>query len=94
MDQRLQKLRKRIDSCDDILVKVLGLRFQIISEVAELKKDLKIPSLDTERFSQVLHRTKNIAVSEGLDPNLIEEILNPIHKYSLEKIKKWDEESR
>ena len=79
---KLNSLREKIDSCDDILLEVLSQRFQHVSEIRDIKKELNLPHLDNKRFSDILKRLEEKSRIEGLDPNIIKDVLRAIHYYS------------
>jgi len=82
----LQSLRKQIDCCDDLLVKLLSQRFGYVSQIRTIKKDLDLPSQDYARFSKIIKRVRKSSEEMGLNPNMIENVFNEIHLYSSKKI--------
>ena len=81
----LNSLRKQIDCCDDLLVKLLSQRFDYVSQIQKFKKELELPTLDDARFERILKRVRKSSKEEGLDPNMIEGVFKEIHLYSSKK---------
>ena len=83
----LSPLRKQIDNCDDFIIKLLAYRFRLVEDVRSVKKLEKLPAEDPVRFNEIVERSRKLALTEKLDPDLVEEILQVIHKYSVKVIK-------
>jgi len=83
VDAALKVQRQKIDSLDNELLKIIGLREQVVKEVGIYKAKNNIPPLQAARFQQVLE--KNIAIGKqlGLSAEFITELMNAIHKESL-----------
>ncbi|HEY9194964.1 MAG TPA: chorismate mutase [Mucilaginibacter sp.] len=82
-DQTLKINRDKIDSLDKKLIELLGLREQVVKDIGIYKAKNNIPSLQPDRFKQVLE--KNIAAGKevGLSETFVSELMNAIHKESL-----------
>ncbi len=82
-DAALKTHRQKIDSLDNKLLKIIGLREQIVKEVGIYKAKNNVPALQAARFQQILE--KNIALGKqmGLSAEFITELMNAIHKESL-----------
>lgn len=83
VDAALKVHRQKIDSLDNQLLKIIGLREQIVKEVGIYKAQNNIPSLQAARFQKILE--KNIALGKqmGLSAEFVTELMNAIHKESL-----------
>lgn len=83
VDAALKVQRQKIDSLDNQLLKIIGLREQIVKEVGIYKAKNNVPALQAARFKQILE--KNIALGKqmGLSAEFITELMNAIHKESL-----------
>jgi chorismate mutase len=75
--------RKKIDSLDKLLIKVLGSRQRVVKEVGIYKKKNNVPPLQPARFKQVLDKAVAAGAEEGLSAEFITEMMNAIHKESL-----------
>jgi len=83
VDAALKIHRQKIDSLDNQLLKIIGLREQIVKEVGIYKAQNNVPTFQAARFQQILE--KNIALGKqmGLSAEFITELMNAIHKESL-----------
>lgn len=83
VDAALKVQRQKIDSLDNQLLKIIGLREQIVKEVGIYKAKNNVPALQAARFQQILE--KNIALGKqmGLSAEFITELMTAIHKESL-----------
>ncbi|MEN0055009.1 MAG: chorismate mutase [Mucilaginibacter sp.] len=82
-DQTLQMSRKKIDSLDKALIQLLGERERVVKEIGIYKAKNNIPSLQADRFKQVLEKSVEAGKKEGLSETFITELMNAIHKESL-----------
>lgn len=81
--QDLQTYRIKIDEIDNKIIELLTERFKIIQKVWEYKKIHNLPSIQPDRWQEVLNTRKNKAINSWINPNLIENIWNEIHKEAL-----------
>ncbi|MDD2486811.1 MAG: chorismate mutase [Candidatus Gracilibacteria bacterium] len=79
----LTEIRPQIDSIDSQLVELLAKRFDLVEKVAIYKKENSINSLQPGRWQEILDTRKEQAEGLGIDPEMIEEIWNIIHKFAL-----------
>lgn len=79
----LQKFRKTIDHLDRELIDTLAKRQHVVREVGEYKKKRGILPLDKSRWEEVIASRKAYAKKQELPEDLIEDIFNSIHAYSL-----------
>jgi chorismate mutase len=82
-DQTLQVSRKKIDSLDKALIALVGERERVVKEIGIYKAQNNIPSLQADRFKQVLEKSIEAGKKEGLSETFITELMNAIHKESL-----------
>jgi chorismate mutase len=75
--------RVKIDSLDNLLMKVLGERERIAGAIGAYKAKNHIPPLQEARFKQVVDKSIAAGKKEGLSAEFITEIMNSIHKESL-----------
>jgi chorismate mutase len=80
---KLTKLRNQIDKVDEEFVKTLAKRLEIVKRIGEYKKARGIPALDQKRWDEVLESKTKKAKKLGVDENLVREVYESIHKYSL-----------
>lgn len=82
-DQTLQVSRKKIDSLDKALIALVGERERVVKEIGIYKAQNNIPSLQANRFKEVLEKSVEAGKKEGLSETFITELMNAIHKESL-----------
>lgn len=74
----LADLRAAIDEIDERFVELLAERFKVTREVGQLKADLGMPAIDATREDQVNGKARRLADNNGLDANLVSEVLRSI----------------
>lgn len=65
-------LRAMIDAVDRDILRMLSRRYAIVSEIAEYKRDHKVPIRDFQREREILDDRTRRAAPLGLSPQLIE----------------------
>lgn len=81
---RLNELRKKIDTLDTELLETISKRLKVVEEVGKIKKQLGIPPLDSARWNQVLEKGLAQAGALGLRREFIKKILDTIHEEALQ----------
>jgi len=81
--QRIIPLRKDIDELDKQLFKILKRRLKVVEKIWILKKEHNIAPLDEKRWQEIVDNARAKALEEKLNPDLIEDIWNLIHKEAL-----------
>jgi monofunctional chorismate mutase len=71
----LDRLRKEIDEIDRKIIELLKRRFEIVSEIARLKKDLGMDIKDDEREKAIIENCKKVA--PGME-DFVEELMRLI----------------
>lgn len=74
----LDTLRSKIDELDARLVELLAKRFEVSRRIGELKRTSELAPRDAEREERQLRRIRELAIREGLSPDLAESILRLI----------------
>jgi len=72
VETNLKKLRKKIDSVDRRIIRLLRRRFEAVEEVAKVKKNLGLGANDEAREREVIQNCKNAA--KGLDKEFVEKL--------------------
>jgi chorismate mutase len=80
---KLEMLRKKIDTLDTTLINLLSERLAIVKEVGIVKKERNIQPLDQSRWNQVLEKGLSQAESLGMRREFIKTILDTIHEEAL-----------
>lgn len=83
VDAALKVQRQKIDSIDNQMLKIIGLREQIVKEVGLYKSKNNVPPLQSARFQQVLEKNIKLGKELGLSAEFVTELMNAIHKESL-----------
>lgn len=79
----LQINRKKIDSLDKELMRLIGERESAVREIGIYKAKNNIPPLQAGRFKQVLEKSIISGKKAGLSATFVTEMMNAIHKESL-----------
>jgi len=79
----LDELRAEIDTIDDLLIWALSSRMEISAKIASMKKNAKLPPLQSKRWLEVLSRVKSLGENSGLKADFVEKVFNAIHDESL-----------
>jgi isochorismate pyruvate lyase len=79
----MAELREQIDLLDAELVALLARRAAFIDRAAELKLSLGQPARIKERIEQVIGNVRKRATSEGLDPELAEQVWRLVIEWSI-----------
>lgn len=82
-DTALAKYRVKIDSLDNALIQLIGQREKIVKEIGIYKAKHNIPSLQANRFQEVVNRSIEAGKEQGLSPEFITSLMNLIHDESL-----------
>jgi chorismate mutase len=81
--KQLDNLRKQIDTIDESIVSLLAKRMKIVQKIGIIKKRNHIPSLDQNRWNQVLETLQKSAKRKHIPSETITRIWNIIHEYAL-----------
>ena len=80
-NRKLNKLRKKLDTIDNSLLKLIKERTEIVKKVLELKK-FKYEIVDIKRIKIILKRIKKRSKIMKIDPKVTERIwINMIRSY-------------
>ena len=79
-DQQLAVLRSLIDHCDDEVFTALSRRMDIVRQIGQLKRETRMPIVQTDRFNQMLKQRIEQAGDLHLSPEFISDILQLIHQ--------------
>lgn len=69
--ERLTEFRKELNEIDASLIELLGRRFKIIQDVAEYKKEMNIPMMQSKRVDEVKDRCAKMGEEYDLDGDFI-----------------------
>ncbi len=75
--------RNQIDLLDNKIVSILNDRKKIVEEIANFKAKNQLTIFQIDRWFDILHNRKQLAKELGIDEQMIAEIFELIHKYSI-----------
>ena len=81
--EQLLKFRDQIDIYDNKIVELLNNRKDIVEEIAKFKSKNQLTIFQLERWFEILRTRKEVANNLGLDTQMIAELFELIHKYSI-----------
>ena len=79
----LLNFRNQIDLLDNKIVSILNDRKKIVEEIANFKAKNQLTIFQIDRWFNILHNRKQLAKELGIDEQMIAEIFELIHKYSI-----------
>ncbi|MBU0999784.1 chorismate mutase [Patescibacteria group bacterium] len=84
MNQQLDDLRKQIDVLDEKILISIAKRVNIVRKIGKYKKERKLSVFDKKRWDQILKSNLEKGRKLNLSEEFIKNLLNLIHKYSLD----------
>ena len=81
--KKLLKFRNQIDIFDNRIVELLHERKEVVKKIAEFKNKNKLTIFQLERWFEILRTRKEFANNLDIDNEMISEIFELIHKYSI-----------
>lgn len=79
----IRQYRDQIDNIDNQIIELISKRLKLVRMTGEYKKKNNIPSLDMTRWQQVLKSKLELAKKHNINPQVIKDIYNRIHKEAL-----------
>ena len=74
----LKELRARIDGLDEVLIRTLAERMNLIPLVAEYKKLNNLAEFQPEREKEIIFTRRKLAEELGINPALVERLIKDI----------------
>ena len=81
--EELLEFRNKIDLLDNKIIELLSDRKKIVKTIANFKNKNKLTIFQIERWFEILRTRKSIANNHALDDQMVSEIFELIHKYSI-----------
>jgi len=81
----IEDVRAEIDALDEQIMMLFGRRFKFVQEVVKYKKSDEQSIIAPERRAKVLERRRELAVENGLDPDIFEDIYRNLIKHFIEE---------
>ena len=83
MKTKLDKLRQKIQTVDEKLIKIIAKRFKEVAKIANLKKKQKVKVRQNGQWKKVLKNRLNQGKKLHLDSQFLTKIFNHIHEESI-----------
>jgi chorismate mutase len=81
--ERLGKLREKIDEFDAKLLDVIGKRMKVSESIGALKKEKNVAVLQNKRWNEILDKMINDGSQKGLSEEFIIQFFKAIHQESI-----------
>ena len=81
--EQLLRFRNQIDIFDNKIIELLNNRKDVVEEIAKFKSKNQLTIFQLERWFEILRTRKEVANNLGLDAQMIAELFELIHKYSI-----------
>jgi|GEM_PF-6805833 len=78
----LSKIRKKIDSVDSAIIKLISKRMIYAKEIKEYKKKNMIKIYDPKREQEIIKKARADAKKQKLDPSLAEKVMKVLLRNS------------
>jgi chorismate mutase len=82
--QKLEDLRRQIDRVDEQLLDILRERLRLVEQIGPVKEANEATIFQMRRWFKVLENRKQYGTKKGLDPEIVHELFQLIHKYSID----------
>jgi chorismate mutase / prephenate dehydrogenase len=79
----LEDLRRELDEVDEQMIGIVARRQSIVRSIAEVKRSTNFPLRDYRREREVFQRARGVAEKIGVSPDVAEEMLRVLVRYSL-----------
>lgn len=80
----LEQLRKKIDKIDYTIIQALSERMNVATQIGEQKRKEGVAIFQQHRWDEIRQKYITWGQSQGLDKSFVENILQEIHKESIE----------
>jgi chorismate mutase len=80
---RLSKLREKIDDFDAKLLDIIGKRMKVAEDIGALKKEKNVAVLQNKRWNDILDKMVNDGSQKGLSEEFIIQFFKAIHQESI-----------
>lgn len=76
-------LRNQIDTIDEEIIYLLSRRFECVKQIGNIKKEMWIPALQTDRWDKLLQNLYDEADDKWINKELVKNIWLLIHAEAL-----------
>lgn len=81
----INEIREAIDKLDEEILLLLGKRYEYVKEVVRFKKHDKESIVAKNRFDAVISSRRDLAVKNGLNPDVIEKIYRELLNHFIDE---------
>jgi chorismate mutase len=85
---KLAKLRSKIDRADRELLKALGVRMEVVLEIARYKKENDLPLIQKGRWKQLMRDRMQLSNDLKLNKRFTKDLFDLIHREALRQQRK------
>lgn len=82
-DLRLQDLRLEVDKVDSSIYEHLVKRMQVITQIAELKKEHNVSEMSIPRQKEILANLERRALKDGIPSSAVTQVYKEIFTHSV-----------
>ncbi len=75
LEEQLRELRRRIQTADEELIRIIGTRRDLVLEIGRVKSALGLPVLDPSREASVVRKAAGRARELGVDEEMTRDVL-------------------
>jgi isochorismate pyruvate lyase len=80
--ENIKEIREAIDDIDREIIKLIGKRLVYVKEIVKFKRKDRDSIVAKDRYNEVIENSRKLAVENGLNPDLLENIYkNLIHHF-------------
>ncbi|UCH14461.1 MAG: chorismate mutase [Bacteroidales bacterium] len=83
--ENIMEIREAIDTIDKEIIELIGRRFNYVKEIVKFKEKDKDSIIAKDRYNQVIENRRILAVKNGLNPDLIENIYKSLINHFIDK---------
>ena len=81
----IEDVRAEIDALDEKIMELFGKRFKFVKEVVKYKSNDEASIIAPDRRAKVLARRRELAIQNGLDPDVFENMYAGLIKHFIEE---------
>lgn len=83
--ENIGEIREAIDHIDKEIIELIGRRFNYVKEIVKFKDKDKDSIIAKDRYNKVIENRRSLAVENGLNPDLIENIYKILINHFIDK---------
>lgn len=83
--ENIVEIREAIDHIDKEIIELIGRRFNYVKEIVKFKDKDKDSIIAKDRYNEVIENRRSLAVENGLNPDLIENIYKSLINHFIDK---------